>query len=269
MKNIHLIPTDKPSRLLYFGTSKELTLQVNLATFRTFERSTQHIYITSDEETKEGDYFLYDETEIRYKTNGTEYHGRDLCHISGNRRYPVNKSKKIILTTDQDLINNGVQEIDNEFLEWFVKNPSCEEVEVERGYLHLTGWVKSEEEAPKNLIRYKIIIPKEEPKQTDEKGGPITFREGIEESKYIMGIDPYDKQEIVKDLVYWKANAEEDYMKVPISVLRYISELEKQKYSEEDLREAFKQSRQGKIFEKDMPPVYENFEEWFEQLKKK
>ena len=29
-----------------------------------------------------------------------------------------------------------------------------------------------------------------------------------------------------KDLAYWKANAEEDYMQVPISVLRYISELE-------------------------------------------
>jgi len=40
-------------------------------------------------------------------------------------------------------------------------------------------------------------------------------------------------------------------------------------YSEEDLREAFKQSRQALIFEKDMPPVYENFEEWFEQFKKK
>jgi hypothetical protein len=30
-----------------------------------------------------------------------------------------------------------------------------------------------------------------------------------------------------KDLSYWKKNAEEDYMKVPISVLRYITELEK------------------------------------------
>jgi len=29
-----------------------------------------------------------------------------------------------------------------------------------------------------------------------------------------------------KDLAYWKTNAEEDYMQVPISVLRYISELE-------------------------------------------
>ena len=40
-------------------------------------------------------------------------------------------------------------------------------------------------------------------------------------------------------------------------------------YSEEDLREAFKQSRQALIFEKDMPPVYENFEEWFNQFKNK
>ena len=29
-----------------------------------------------------------------------------------------------------------------------------------------------------------------------------------------------------KDLEYWRKNAEEDYMKVPPSVLRYISELE-------------------------------------------
>jgi len=41
------------------------------------------------------------------------------------------------------------------------------------------------------------------------------------------------------------------------------------KYTKEDLREAFKQSRQAKIFEKDMPPVYKSFEEWFEQFKKK
>lgn len=30
-----------------------------------------------------------------------------------------------------------------------------------------------------------------------------------------------------KDLEYWKNNCKEDYIKTPISVLRYISELEK------------------------------------------
>ena len=29
-----------------------------------------------------------------------------------------------------------------------------------------------------------------------------------------------------KDLEYWRKNAEEDYLTVPISVLRYITELE-------------------------------------------
>ena len=46
---------------------------------------------------------------------------------------------------------------------------------------------------------------------------------------------------VVRDLEYWKDNAEEDYITTPISVLRYISELEKKveqdknKYSEEDM----------------------------------
>jgi hypothetical protein len=32
----------------------------------------------------------------------------------------------------------------------------------------------------------------------------------------------------VKDLEYWRLNAEEDYITTPISVLRYIGELEKE-----------------------------------------
>jgi hypothetical protein len=35
------------------------------------------------------------------------------------------KQDVIILTTDGDLIDDGVQAIDDEFLEWFVKNPIC------------------------------------------------------------------------------------------------------------------------------------------------
>jgi hypothetical protein len=34
--------------------------------------------------------------------------------------------------------------------------------------------------------------------------------------------------EPVKDLAYWRANAEEDYMTTPISVLKYITVLEEQ-----------------------------------------
>jgi hypothetical protein len=59
--------------------------------------------------------------------------------------------KEIILTTDQDLIKDGVQAIDDEFLEWFVQNPSCEVVKIESTYKDF------------NPITYthKIIIPRE------------------------------------------------------------------------------------------------------------
>jgi hypothetical protein len=164
MKNIHLLPTEKPSRLGRFIDTGKLSLRTDDDIPR---GENINIYITSDEEIKEGDYFLYDETTVRYKTNGTEYHGGDLCHISGNRRYPVSKSKKIILTTDQDLIKDGVQSIDDEFLEWFIKNPSCEYVEVNIDYSKsVTNY------------SYKIIIPQEEPKTNLEK---LPFPELVEE----------------------------------------------------------------------------------------
>ena len=37
--------------------------------------------------------------------------------------------KEILLSTDDSLIKDGVKAIDDEFLEWFVKNPSCEKVD--------------------------------------------------------------------------------------------------------------------------------------------
>jgi hypothetical protein len=140
MKNIHLLPTDKPSRLLYFRTSKELTLYVYPTTFRVFERSTQNIYITSDEEIKEGDWCLSKLNEV----------------VRFGKNFTSSLYKKIILTTDQDLIKDGVQSIDDEFLEWFVKNPSCDRIDFVL-INDIEPW-------------YKIRFPKEEPKQNEMVG---------------------------------------------------------------------------------------------------
>jgi hypothetical protein len=72
----------------------------------------------------------------------------------------VDSCKKIILTTDQDLIKDGVQLIDHTFIEWFVKNPSCEYVEVSEDYFKPSNMVYGINTSP-----YKIIIPSEKPKQ--------------------------------------------------------------------------------------------------------
>jgi len=102
----------------------------------------KNIYITNDEEIKEGDWIFNDKTEPSILTSILMFIGR------GSLR----GCKKIILTTDQNLIADGVQAIGEEFLEWFVKNSNCESVDVVkcRGYLHLS---------------YMIMIPQEEPKQ--------------------------------------------------------------------------------------------------------
>jgi hypothetical protein len=153
MKNIHLIPTEKPSRLLYSGNNKNLLFSKEPISFRTFERSPQNIYITNSEEIKEGDWYFFNYQIIK-------------CENPDLTKIPIvtkNYCKKIILTTDQDLIADGVQAIDDTFLEWFVKNPSCEKVEVD-------SFVKY------NPIVYQIILPK--PKQeTLEEAAERLFKE--------------------------------------------------------------------------------------------
>ena len=69
-----------------------------------------------------------------------------------------NKVGNIILTTNKLLIKDGVQAINDEFLEWFVKNPSCNMVEIS---LEETQYGSGIYE----YVIYKREIPKEELKQ--------------------------------------------------------------------------------------------------------
>jgi hypothetical protein len=147
MKNIHVIPTDKPSRLRYFDSKLEIMWLIPKKSDIVF----QNIYITSDEDLKAGDWTY----NIVSKTIFTAK--QELIDLTNHPNVTLTTNKKIILTTDLQLIADGVQAIDNEFLEWFVKNPSCEEVEVDKGYRGV------------NLFNYKIIIPKEELHSMDDE----------------------------------------------------------------------------------------------------
>jgi hypothetical protein len=146
MKNIHIIPTDKPSRLCIDNSCNELNYS-EIEGLNSKHITNQHIYITSDEEIKEGDWFLWKDTEYPYLFKCIGLTDEDSLQVKNTltgelgtyHRNPKDSdygdwyrcySKKIILTTDQDLIKDGVQAIDDEFLEWFVENPTYEEVEV-------------------------------------------------------------------------------------------------------------------------------------------
>jgi len=114
MKNLHLLPTEKPSRL-WINNLLQGKLELSKEVLKG-SNTAQHIYITSDEEIKEGDW-VYCRTENRVLISNVSYSKLD-------DRF------KIILTTDLDLIAEGIQPIDDTFLQWFVKNPSCEFVDV-------------------------------------------------------------------------------------------------------------------------------------------
>jgi len=120
MINIHILPTDKPSRLISSGK------EFNLLQKSTIDKRCKNIYITSDEEIKEGDYVLYHEDKI------SKVLGINIDELKLDRGGVWRSScKKIILTTDQDLIKDGVQSIDDEFLEWFCsKNGEVDFVKV-------------------------------------------------------------------------------------------------------------------------------------------
>jgi hypothetical protein len=142
MKNLHLIPTDKTSELYAKNAKLKLYSSTMAMDWYISEGyKPHHIYITNSEEIKKGDWVLSGNKIYQIKESAKDF----LNYIQGI-------SKKIILTTDQDLIKDSVQAIDDEFLVWFVKNPSCESVEVE---LDEISFVVTD-----NI--YKIIIPKEE-----------------------------------------------------------------------------------------------------------
>lgn len=152
MKNIHLIQTDKPSKL-YLTDNNILTI-IEESNYGFSHINYVNIYITSDEKIEEERLrWIIDN---RQKMNGLIH---EVSVILDSKICP-----EIILTTDEDLIKNGVQSIDNEFLQWFVKNPSCEFVETK--IVHDYEEHKELVGNPKEYWSYyETIIPEEEPKK--------------------------------------------------------------------------------------------------------
>ena len=156
MKNIHILPTDKPSRVvkIYNDVNREtFTLKLDVEVNDSFKEYV-NIYITSDEEIKD----------VRPHKGKWHLEKENILNKFPDYLTDLSECKLVIMTTGQDLINDGVQAIDDEFLEWFVKNPSCEYIEV-IPLRKSSGWYDEKEIWHWDFLAYKIVIPKEEHKQ--------------------------------------------------------------------------------------------------------
>jgi hypothetical protein len=246
MKNVFLIPTDKPSRLVKIKDNLFYTTTENIP-----RGVYQHLHITNNEVIKEGDWAL------------------DLCEDLGLKyqpfkvdkatlKYANQECKKIILTTDTELIADGVQGIDDEFLEWFVKNPSCESVEV---YHQLHKDEPNPFELPKALpddVFYKSL----EGKQKTYWIGIVKWNDGT-----ILTTQPF--YEYDNGIKQWSSKFSYensgkfewiDYKKVePESALN-----SERMYSEEEVHKIIKS------YKNNLPKLYLKlfYTNWFQQFKK-
>jgi hypothetical protein len=254
MKNIHVLPTYKLSRLHF---DSKLFLSPNYQDSKTINSIVEgrNIYITSDEEIKIGNWVLNIEENTIFKPSTYE-----IYHIKNSEAKYYEYCKKIILTTDPDLIKDGVQAIDDVFLEWFVKNPSFEFVEL--GLEHYFD--KNIDKPPFFPLRYKISIPQEDPKFIS--GQPF-----LEKADEVIVIHR-PKQETLEEAVnaFKKTNV----------YTNEIKQKQERSYSEEDLRTAYfsgikttGEGWNGEYANGNNPSIeeefQEGFQEWFEQYKKK
>jgi hypothetical protein len=263
MKNIFVLPTDRPSRL---GLNNGILEYAPLFGFEFFDKNKNfrhnpvNNHITSDEEPKHLDYYI---TKIK-DSNGERY--------SVGQRLDTNDSdysncKKIILTTDPKLIADGVQAIDDEYLQWFVKNPSCEFVEIENNWEFLGDDYRRGGE---QTLVYKTIIPKQD--RTCNNNCSVVCGEC-----QIFEFKQETLEELAKNTTKKYINEREKqtaYLEF-INGYQLAKEQDKNKYSEEDMMEAvrfgmiYKSDSSKKLFEKKGMAPTEVLKKWFDKVKKK
>jgi len=264
MKNIHVLPTDKPSQLFhYIERPDKFFLDLKRERIPVSTVTHKNIYITSDEEIKAKDYILIIRKGLLIGELGeivlieSTREGRtDYVRMDGTRGWfasDVNYQKdwnykKIILTTDEDLIKDGIQAIDDEFLEWFVENPSCEFVNVK------LKWHESKYNTNLGYTTYEIIILKEEPKQ-----------ETLEEIA----------KDFIENTMKFSFNSLETRTQANRMLKCFefgVKQQAKRMDNKEDLYKAFEaghDSARLKGSYKSNGTFEEDFYEWFEQFKKK
>jgi hypothetical protein len=181
MKNIHLIPTDKPSKL--FKVSGELKLTRNFDFYNGSEY--QNIYITSDEEIKD----------VRPHNGKWQLEKGQILNKFPDYLTDLSECKLVILTTDQDLIADGVQSIDDTILEWFVENPSCESVEISYGVL------KPFQSTDKG---YMIHLPDNEVLGEPKQETLEEIEKNIDREEWINFFKNNSKEEILEYLINYK-----------------------------------------------------------------
>jgi hypothetical protein len=129
--------------LLYFGLGGLIGIIIRLVFLKKKSALTkkkiyiidEKIYIASDEQFTEGDW-VFNSHKVEFAPQVYEMPPHPIEEKWWDEE-ELSTTKKIIQTTDQQLIVHGVQAIDEEFLKWCVKNPPSDEIEIESNLKNL------------------------------------------------------------------------------------------------------------------------------------
>ena len=211
MKNIHVLSTDKPSRLSL--DDKDILHFAPVNGFSIADGRV-NIYITSDEEIKVGDWYYLPRTNSVHKCK------EDPTELNLERRLGV---AKIILTTDQDLIKDGVQAIDDDFLEWFISKAN---------------------DSGKPIDIFEVTYGVLKPFQSEDKGYLIHFsdNEVLEEPKQDytallkqVGTKQETLEEAISNYIY-KTNSKQSLSDILTEAIKFGAKWQAERmYSEEEV----------------------------------
>jgi hypothetical protein len=286
MKNIHILPTDKPSRIHLIKDNLTITNEYKNSVCD----SEVHIYITSDEEINKDTKTCWC-IDISYNEL--------ILHQGLLPSYHYKHYKKIIMTTDKSINvlcscgkdcgakESGVQPIDDEFLEWFVKNPTCEEVEVIK--VCSTGRKCDGKGKNCNMAKLKIIIPKEEQKQ-DYSGVHLRhcyqgeYEDGckygeddcpakpLEKPKKLTDLEIAIKLEEIEREEFQQETLEKGLMEIELNhtkILVYSCERALEERNEQIKRMYSEGEVLQLLLRLQQTESYDNLYDWFEKYKKK
>jgi len=265
MKNIHILPTDKPSR--FYKRNSDSSFDFSTSSYPEIGNSkNQNIYVTSDEEINQQTKPCWCINTIKSTWDD------DLIYYQGSMpQYHYIGFKKIILTDNQDLITDGVQSIDDEFLEFIVKNPSCERVEVKKGFADGTAYGY-------NFLDYKIIIPKEEPTIVRLPTYYEPKQETLEEVRKVERTELFNSiYSVVKKIPRKDVDGDAmDAISCAYEIEQLFYEWQQQSYSEEDMKQFawecvanFLSNSNNKVEMALVEVIMDRNSKQFEQFKKK
>lgn len=151
MKNLFLINTDKPTGLFHIPLGIDYSV---IPKVRTGKYKGYHVYITNEESPKENDPCIV--TPV-----GSSKFPKVIKFSKDNGTIYNLECKKIVLTTDPDLIKEGVQEIiDDKFFDWLItdENYKCDYVEV-KDFRTIPAMQLG---SPNGHVSYDIVLPNQE-----------------------------------------------------------------------------------------------------------